>query len=329
MNPTEGLPEYGGVATLGMLMVLLALGMSLWYGTLQKRAPRYAVITGKAYRLATVTLGRWRGLVVALVCLYFALTQLLPIVMLVWASGLPYLQPPSAEAFAAFSLKNYFGMPQDQVRAGMKNTAILMLLVPTLTVAASVAISWVVVRSRLPFRRALDFFAFLPHTVPAIVFSIAAWLLALFVLRGHVPIYGTIWILVLVYSVVRLSYGTRMMNSALVQIHRELDESARMSGATTGGVLRSVLLPLLTPSLLYSWIWIALLTYRELTLPVALATSDNQPLSVVVWSLVSTSSYGMASAVSIVMLAIMIPILLLYWIAARRAGMISVREVQQ
>ena len=322
MNPTEGLPEYGGVATLGMIMVLLALALSLWYGTLQRQSPRFAVITGKAYRLHVVRLARWKGPVVAAVCLYFALTQLLPILMLLWASGLPYLQPPSAQAVEAFSLKNYSALPRDQMITGMKNTAILMILVPTLTVAASVAISWVVVRSRLSFRGVFDFFAFLPHTVPSIVFSIAAWLLALFVFRGAVPIYGTIWILVLVYVIVRLSYGTRMINSALIQIHRELDESARMSGAATGGVLRRILMPLLTPTLLYSWIWIALLTYRELTLPVALSTTDNQPLSVVVWTLVSTSSYGMASTVSIVMLLLMLPILLLYWVAARRAGVI-------
>ncbi len=323
MNPTEGLPEYGGVATLGVIMVFLSLALSLWYSTLQRQSPRFAVITGRAYRLHLVPLARWKLLAVALVCLYFVFTQLLPILMLLWASGLPYLQPPSAQAFESFSLKNYSALPHDLVIAGVKNTAILMVLVPTLTVAASFAISWVVVRSRLPFRGVFDFFAFLPHTVPSIVFSIAAWLLALFVLRGTVPIYGTIWLLVIVYSIVRLSYGTRMINSALMQIHSELDESARMSGAGTGGVIRRILLPLLTPTLLYSWIWIALLTYRELTLPVALSTTENQPLSVVVWSLVSTSSYGMASTVSIVMLVLMLPILLLYWIAARRAGVIA------
>jgi iron(III) transport system permease protein len=147
---------------------------------------------------------------------------------------------------------------------------------------------------------------------------VAAWLLALYFLRNVVPIYGTIWILVIVYSIVRLSYGTRMTNSALIQIHRELDESALMSGARTIGILRYILLPLLLPTLLYSWIWIALLTYRELTLPVVLSTAENQPLSVVVWSLVATSSYGSASTVALLMLIIMLPMLLLYWVFARR-----------
>ena len=82
-----------------------------------------------------------------------------------------------------------------------------------------------------------------------------------------------------------------------------------MSGAGTSGVIRSVLIPLLTPTILYAWIWIALLAYRELTLPVILSSASNQPLSVVVWSLVAGSSYGQASAVATIMLAIMLPIL--------------------
>jgi len=94
----------------------------------------------------------------------------------------------------------------------------------------------VVLRSKARGAALFDFLAFLPVTVPPIVFSVAALLLALFVLGSAVPLYGTIWLLVIVYVIARLSYGTRMTNSALIQIHRELDEAAQMSGAGTAGV---------------------------------------------------------------------------------------------
>jgi iron(III) transport system permease protein len=196
----------------------------------------------------------------------------------------------------------------------------LMLIVPTVTVALSLCVSWVVLRSRLRFRAVFDFFAFLPHTVPTIVFSVAAWLLALFVLRKVLPIYGTIWILVLVYVVAMLSYGSRMTNGALIQIHRELEESAMVAGAGLAATLRAVLLPLLRPAILYAWVWVALLSYRELTIPVVLSTNDNQPLSVIVWSLVLSNSSGQASAVAVTMLALMLPVLFVYATIARRAG---------
>ncbi len=324
VSPVYGVPDYGGVAALSVFMVGLAVVFSWWYGKMQARAPRYAVITGKGYRPAQIRLGRFRRLAVSFVVLYFVLSELLPILTLIWSAGLPYLQPVSAAALASLSFANFRDLPQGLLASGILNTAILMLIVPTITLALSVAVSWVVLRSRLKWRGIFDFFAFLPHTVPSIVFSVAMWLLALFVLSDIVPIYGTIWILVLVYVVAMISYGTRMTNGAMIQIHRELEEAATMSGAGPAATMRSVLIPLLKPTLAYAWIWIALLSYRELTLPVILATRGNEPLAVIVWSLVQSSSYGAGSVVAVMMLILMAPILALYWMIARRTGVLAI-----
>lgn len=323
VSPTYGEPDYGGVAALSVFMVGLAVLFSWWYGKMQARAPRYAVVTGKGYRPALIRLGRFRRLAVFFVVFYFILSELLPILTLIWSAGLPYLQPVSAAALATMSLGNFRNLPEGLLSSGILNTAVLMLVVPTITLSLSVAVSWVVLRSRLKWRWIFDFFAFLPHTVPPIVFSVAMWLLALFVLGNVVPIYGTIWVLVLVYVVATLSYATRMTNGALIQIHRELEEAATMSGAGPAGIMGSVLIPLLRPTLAYAWIWIALLSYRELTLPVLLATRHNQPLAVIVWSLVQSSSYGAGSLVAVLMLLLMAPILGLYWIIARRTGILA------
>jgi iron(III) transport system permease protein len=320
INPDGGLPEYGAVATLSVFMMTLAVGMTYLYNRMQRRSRRYAVITGKAYRPTIIRLGRHKPLAVALVVVYFTLAQLLPVLMLVWASVLPFLMPISSAAFERMTLTNYVNLPMGSVLLGMKNTAALMVMVPTIAVTLAVGISWVVLRSRIRFRAVFDFFAFLPLTIPPIVFSVAAWLLALFVLNRVFPIYGTIWILVLVYVVQRLSYCTRMTNSAMIQVHTELEESAAICGATTSGTMRRVMIPLLAPALMYAWVWVALLAYRELTLPVVLTTAGNQTLSMVVWGLVQTSSFGPASAVALIMVVLMIPILAIYWAVARRTG---------
>ena len=324
LTPAEGAPEYGNVATLSVIMVIFAAGLSWCYRRAQRQAPNYAVITGKAYQPRIARLGSGRGLpALCFVAAYFVVAQLLPLLMLCWAALLPYLQTPSAAALASVSLRNFQNLPQALLWRAGTNTAILMVVVPTITLVASLAISWVVLRTKIRFRGWFEFLAFLPLAIPAIVFSVAALLLALFVLRGIAPIYGTIWILVLVYVVARLSYGTRMTNSALIQVHRELEESAQICGASTGGVLLRVLVPLLAPTLVYAWIWIALLTYRELTLPVVISTSNNLPFSYLVWGFVQASAYGSASAAALIMLALMAPVLLLYWLVARRAGMIA------
>jgi iron(III) transport system permease protein len=325
LTPSEGAPEYGNVATLSVIMVALAALLSWCYRQAQRQAPKYAVVTGKGYRPRIAALGKYRGLAILFVALYFIIAQLMPLVMLAWASLLPYLQTPSAAALESISLRNFLNLPRELLWRAGTNTAILMVVVPTITLTASVAVSWVVLRTRIKGRGWFDFLAFLPLAIPAIVFSVAALLLALFVMRHFLPIYGTIWILIIVYAVARLSYGTRMTNSALIQIHRELEESAQVCGASTGVVLQRVLVPLLAPSLAYAWIWIALLTYRELTLPVVISTSNNLPFSYLVWGFVQASAYGSASAAALLMLGLMLPVLLVYWLAARRAGMIAPR----
>ena len=95
--------------------------------------------------------------------------------------------------------------------------------------------------------------------MPSIIFGVGALLLTLFVLQRALPLYGTIWILLIVFVIARISYGTRMTNSGLIQIHAELEESALVSGASTWQAFRRVTMPLLAPTLLYAWLWIALL----------------------------------------------------------------------
>ena len=61
LTPSEGVPRYGAVAALSLVMLLLALAMSVLYRRVQRRASRYAVITGKSYQPRLVRLGTWKG----------------------------------------------------------------------------------------------------------------------------------------------------------------------------------------------------------------------------------------------------------------------------
>jgi iron(III) transport system permease protein len=324
LNPQDTLPRYGMGAALGTVAMIIAALMSAWYTGMQRRSRRFAVITGKAYRPRIAQLGRARWAAFAFVGLYLVLGKMLPIALLVWSSLLPFFQLPSARALATVSFAHYQSLPWDLVTTGMLNTSILAVLTPSLTLAIGLAFSWIVLRSRLPGRDGFDFIAFLPHAVPSIIFGVGALLLTLFVIQRAVPIYGTIWILLMVFTIARLSYGTRMTNSGLIQLHSELEESALMSGANHWAAFRRISLPLIAPTLLYAWLWIALLIIRELTLAVILTTGDNLTFPVVVWSLWLGGGLGQASALAVVMLLMMTPLIALYWLIARRQGMLPV-----
>ncbi len=318
INPQDVNPHYGLAAALSSGMMIFAGVLSVWYGAMQKRSRRFAVVTGKAYRPRLIPIGRKAILAWCFIGLYFVLSKLVPLVLLAWASFLPYFQLPSARAIAALSLVHYRALPWNLAITGFSNTALLAILTPAITLAIAIAFSWVVLRSRLRFRNLFDLAAFLPHAIPGNVFGIGALLIALYALQRLIPIYGTIWILLLVFVIARLSYATRMTNAGLIQIHTELEESAQVGGATLAIIFRRVLLPLLAPTLLYAFLWIALLTFRELTLAVFLSTSGNLTLPVLIWSLWLAGGLGQASALAIIMLTLMIPITGLYWYIARR-----------
>jgi iron(III) transport system permease protein len=323
LNPDDELPEYGRAAALSTLVIFLAAALSWWYAKLQSQSHRYQVVTGKGYRPRIMPL---RGYVYAawgFLATYFILSKFMPFILLIWASVLPFFQGPSTEAFATMSLEHFRELPWDLAVEGIKNTAILMFLTPTITLALCVAFSWIVLRSKLPGRSFFDFVAFLPHAIPNIVFGVGILLFTLYIVRNAIPLYGTLWILLFVFVIARLSYGTRMTNSTLIQIHKDIEESATMSGASTGTVVLRVMVPLIMPTLIYAWLWIALLTFRELTLAIILTTRDNITLPVVVWSLWNASGFGQAAAITLVLIALMLPIIALYWWVSRRKGLVT------
>ena len=160
--------------------------------------------------------------------------------------------------------------------------------------------------------------AFLPHAVPNLIFSVAILIVALFWLPDFIPFYNTIYIILVVFVIARISFPTRVYNNALLQIHKELDEAAFVSGLGALGVLRRILVPLLAPATLYAWIWIALLSYRELTLAAFLTARDNQTLPTMVLSFVTRGEATVAAALSLILLAFMIPLVVLYFLLGRR-----------
>jgi iron(III) transport system permease protein len=321
MQPLEELPNYGVAGAVSSLLIALALLLSWWYFKVLRYSSRYAVVTGRGYRPKLVELGP-RGRAFAWVFLggFFVVAKLLPFLLLTWAALLTYFQPPSWAALGQVSLRNFYGLPWDLLFSGARNTLLLMVAVPTLTLILCTAISWVILRSELKWRVAFDALAFLPHAVPSIILAIAAVFAALFLLRDIIPLYGTLSILVLVYTVSRISFATRIINNSLAQIHPELEEAAFAGGLRVLQVMRKILIPLLKPALVYAWLWMALLCYRELTMASVLVTNQNNvTLPMIVWGLWLGGSLNQAAAANLVILAFMLPAVLLYLIFGRRS----------
>ncbi len=318
INPNEGLPRYGLSGAYGSIMVVFSLILMIPYFHALKQSHRYQIISGKSYQSRPVALGRWWWLAWGMLGSYFLLAFVLPLLAIFWVSLLPYVQAPSRQALAAVSFERYAQIAFDSALLNAAwNTLLLMIFVPTAIVIICSAISWIVTRSRLRWRVALDAVAFLPHPVPHLLFALAIAYLALLI-SNVVPLYGTIFVLAAVYVVCWISFGTRVLNNSMIQVHRELEEAAQVGGASTFRVLIKVIAPLIKPGLVYTWIWTSLSAYRELTMAVFLASPKSQVLSTYIWGQWHGGGLGDAAAIAIVMIAVMSPLVTSFWIYARK-----------
>jgi len=315
----SGLPEYGITGAVGVFMIVIAGLLTLWYGQVLRQGHRFEVVTGKGYRPALLDLGGWSVAGWAFIALYAFMSKLLPLLMIAYAALTPYFAPPSWEMMGRLSLVHFLQMDWELVLRGMKNTITLVMVVPLLVVVFAFCISWLVVRSRQRARYILEFGAFLPHALPEVILAIGALLLALFVLGDAVPLYGSVWLIALVYVVARLAFATRAMNGSLLQVHKELEEAAFVAGLSNFRTAWRILLPLVRPAVMSVWIWTALLVYRELTVSVFLTVQDNITLPAVIWSYWYAGGINKASAVTLLMTLVLTPLILVFWWFGRRS----------
>src|SRR3954469_9768142 len=303
VTPQTGLPKYGLGATYGLIMMALGLLASYLCFRVVSEGKKYAVISGKGYRPRELELGSWKWPAIGFVALYFSLEIFLPFAALIWASLLPYLQVPSAAALQAVSLTNYLTLPGYVSLTPILTTIILVIAAPTLTIILSLAVSWIVVRSRSAVRGPIDMLAFLPHAIPSIVFAVAlAWLALTY--RTWLPLYGGLLLIIIAHAITSLAYVTRTMNSTLIQVHSELEEAGKLSGANGLQVFRRILLPLVAGAVFNAWLWLALLSYREVTMALVLYSPASEVLPTLIWKLWASSSVGQVSALGVLLIVL-------------------------
>jgi iron(III) transport system permease protein len=300
-TPTTGLPDYGMAGAYGAVMLFLGLVLAFLYVRLVKQGKKYTVVTGRGYRPREIALGRWKWPALAFVFFYLSIEVFIPFLVLLWTSLLPYLQLPSAGALSLLTFKHYMEIPAHVGVKPFVNTLVLMFAVPTLTMFLSVLVSWVVIRTQVSFRGFLDTLAFVPHAVPGILMAVGLAYLGLSY-RDVFPLYGTVLIIVIAHTINWIAYGTRTTNSVMIQLHRELEEAGRVAGASAPRVLWKIVLPLIAAGVLNSWVWIGMLSYREVTMALTLYTRNNVVISTVVWQFWGSGWVPQVAALGVILI---------------------------
>jgi iron(III) transport system permease protein len=306
-------PRFPLAAAMGVSLFAVMFAMVYAYRRIV-RARSFVTITGKAFRPRAMDVGglRWPLLGVCLV--YLAVAVALPVLTLVYASF-----QRLATAFPRadnFTLANYAtALSLDAVRSALGNSLLLGVGTASIGVILMGLLSWIIYRSRLPGAGAIEYLLMFPQAVPRLVFAFGmlwAWLVF------PIPIYGTLWLLLIAYLTVFLPLGIRTISSVMLQIDRSLEESAQMCGASWGYRLRTVTMPLLRPGLVAAWLLLFIASVRELGASILLMGPKAKVITpAIVESWFSTSTELTAAMALLQTLAVAAALVLLFGVARR------------
>jgi len=234
---------------------------------------------------------------------------MLPVFVLLWNSLLPFYLKPSVQALSRLTLENYpFVFKLPKTTRAITNSVALSVASATIIMLLTSVVAWIVVRTRIRGRWLLDNLASMPLIFPSVVMGVALiWVY----LTLPIPIYGTIWILLVAYVTRFLPYGLRACSSGLVQIHRELEEAAEISGASWRRSFTSIVLPLLRPAMVAGWMYIVIVSVRELGSSIFLWGPGAEVLSVIIFDFWQTGHFQELCALGI-MLVLALVVLALF-----------------
>jgi iron(III) transport system permease protein len=311
-------PTYGRAGAFAVLLMGVVACTLYFYFRMTREATRFHTITGKGYRPALIQLGGWRYVAAVGLLLYSFVLLVLPFLIVLWASLLPFYIQPSWEAVSKFTLKNYVtAIHFPKITDSIKNSVLLGLGSATAVMVLTTLASWILVRTKLRGRWLLDLLTTLPLLFPGIVMGLA---IMRFYLLVPIPIYGTLWILLVAFVTRYIPYGIRYTHSGLLQLHRELEEAAYTSGSSWLDTMRRVTLPLLTPSFLGGWVFIFLLSAKELSMSILLVSPQTPVVSVAIYELWENGQVGELAAFGVIWTTILVSVAVAYYIFARRYG---------
>jgi iron(III) transport system permease protein len=312
-------PSRVGLAAAYAVTLLLLTSLGIYaQSRLAREAGRFATVTGKGFRPRTIDLGNWRYLTAAIFILYFVVIVLLPFLVLVWSSLQKFYSAPSRAALQRVSLDSYRAvLDNPQFADVVWNSVVLAFGSATTVMLMSAVIAWVVLRTKVPGRWMLDNLASLPLVFPGLVLGLAIMVCYLYV---DIGVYGTLWIMFIAYVTRFLPYGMRYNSTSMLQIHKELEESAAMSGAPWSMTFRRVVLPLLKPGLLAGFIYVMIVSIRELSSSILLYSPGSEVVSIMIWELWQNGQYVELSALGVMLIAALFVLVLLAQVLGRRFG---------
>ena len=300
-------PQYQyATAVSFVIMALLFLIVLLQWRLLRGRS--FTTVSGKGYSPGVTKLGKWRWVTFAFCVLFFVITVVLPVGQLLIGSFFKFFGFYQWDMLTLEHYQAVFG--SSEFWRGFGNTMLLGLVGASATMVLGGLVAYISVRTKWRGRSLIDAMAWLPWMMPGIVLGVGfLWGFAL--LPHAIPIYGTIWALLLAYISLGTPLSVRVMSSAFSQLSFDIEECSRVHGASWLQTMWRIVIALSWPSFAVGWVLLFFGIMRELSASVLLYSIGSEVLSVVLLKLWVN---GNAERVSVIGLMMMVMVILFRWV---------------
>ena len=285
-------------AAYGVGILVIALACVYIYRRLTSRVESFATVTGRGFHPHQIDLGRWKYAASAVALMLLIMMVLLPLAVLLLVSLLPYYHVPSWATWRTLSLDHFREILQsDRTYKAFGNSIFLAITGATLCVLLASLVSYFTVKTKISGRSLLEGLVFVRWAFPGV--ALALGLLWAYV-DFPIPVYATIWILLIGYVTRFLPYGVRAISSTVIQIHQELEEASTVSGAGFVSTFRRIVMPLMRPGVIAAWIVFATIFIREFSISIFLYSPGAEPLGSLLYFYYLDGDYGRMAAVGLV-----------------------------
>ncbi len=285
-------------AAYGVGILAIALVFVYLYRRFTSQVESFSTVTGKGFRPHQIDLGRWRYLATAIAFLLLILLVVLPILVLLLVALLPYYHVPTWKTWHNLTLDNFrYIWTTTRVHKAFANSLFLALFGATACMTLAALASYITVRTKLFGRGLLEGLVFIPWAFPGT--ALALGLLWAYV-DFPIPVYATIWIILIAYVTRFLPYGMRAVSSTIIQIHKELEEASIACGAGFLATFRRVLVPMMRPGVMAGWIILVTIFMREFSATLFLYSPGAEPLGPLMYFLYLDGMRGRVAAIGLV-----------------------------
>lgn len=285
-------------ATYGVGILAIALLFVYLYRRFTSQVESFSTVTGKGFRPHQIDLGTWRYLASTVAFLLLVLLVLLPILVLLLVALLPYYHVPTWQTWSHLTFDHFrYIWATPRVHRAFANSLFLALAGATACMLLASLASYISVRTKLAGRAILEGLVFIPWAFPGT--ALALGLLWAYV-DFPIPVYATIWIILIAYVTRFLPYGMRAVSSTIIQVHKELEEASVACGAGFLATFRRVLIPMMRPGVMAGWIILVTIFMREFSATLFLYSPGSEPLGPLLYFLYLDGMRGRVAAIGLV-----------------------------